>query len=115
MNKPVWLRCLVIIFMLQSCFPYKSPAPEKQQESPGYHVKKIYYQNGALHKEIAYAYGSQQGMAKEYYKSGKIFQEVMYENNFREGVARRYFESGVVSQETPYHLNQMHGVQKRYH
>ncbi|MFD1000176.1 toxin-antitoxin system YwqK family antitoxin [Ohtaekwangia kribbensis] len=114
MNKPVWLRCLVIIFMLQSCFPYKSPAPEKQQESPGYHVKKIYYQNGALHKEIAYAYGSQQGMAKEYYKSGKIFQEVMYENNFREGVARRYFESGVVSQETPYHLNQMHGVQKRY-
>ena len=109
MSKPAWLRCLVIVFMLQSCYPHKSSAPENEQpESSSHYVKKIYYQNGALHKEIAYEYGLQQGMAKEYYKSGKIFQEVMYENNMREGVARRYYESGIVSQETPYH------VQKRY-
>jgi antitoxin component YwqK of YwqJK toxin-antitoxin module len=101
---------------MQSCFPYRSPAPEKKQQesSLSHHVKKTYHQNGALHKEILYEYGLQQGVSKEYYKSGKVFQEVMYENNMREGVARRYFESGVVSQETPYHFDQMHGVQKRY-
>ncbi len=118
MNKPAWLCCIVTLFMLQSCFPYRSPDPEKDQpESPdesGHYVKKIYYQNGALHKEIAYEHGVQQGMAKEYYKSGKVFQEVMYQNSMREGVARRYYESGILSQETPYHYNQMHGVQKRY-
>lgn len=115
MNKPAWLCCLIISFLLQSCFPYRSPAPEKkQQESPSHYVKKTYHTNGALHKEIVYEYGIQQGVSKEYYKSGKIFQEVMYENNMREGVARRYFESGIVSQETPYHHDQMHGVQKRY-
>lgn len=119
MIKPVaWVCCFTVFLSLQSCFPYKSSSSDsaetKAEASPGHYVKKTYYQNGALHKEMVYENGVQQGFAKEYYKSGKIFQEVMYEGNLREGVARRYFESGVISQETPYHKDKMHGVQKRY-
>lgn len=116
MKKPVsWLCCLVVCFALQSCFPHKSTSSEAKAESaPDQYVKKTYYQNGTLHKEMTYENGVQQGVAKEYYTSGKIFQEVMYQGNLREGVARRYYESGILSQETPYHKDKMHGVQKRY-
>lgn len=116
MIKPVdWLCCLTVFLSLQSCFPYKSSSSEtKAEASSSQYVKKTYYQNGALHKEMTYENGVQQGASKEYYKSGKIFQEVMYQGNLREGIAKRYFESGILSQETPYHKDKMHGVQKRY-
>lgn len=117
MIKPVsWLCCLIISLALQSCFPYKSSSSETKAEATpaGQYVKKTYYQNGILHKEMVYENGVQQGVSKEYYKSGKIFQEVVYKGNLREGIARRYFESGVLSQETPYHKDKIHGVQKRY-
>jgi hypothetical protein len=112
MRKPAALfLCLLASFLLYSCFPQNSSS-EGQEASKD--VRKIYYQDGTLHKEMAYKNGLQDGVSKEYYKSGKIFQEVAYKKNLRNGVAKRYFESGLLSQETPYVNDKMHGVQKRY-
>jgi hypothetical protein len=77
-------------------------------------IRRTYYPDGKIHKEIVTNNGTKSGISKEYYKNGKVFQEVNYVANLREGVARRYFDTGVLSQETPYKNDKMHGIQKKY-
>ncbi len=77
-------------------------------------IRRTYYPDGKIHKEIVTNNGTKSGISKEYYKNGKVFQEVNYVANLREGIARRYFDTGVLSQETPYKNDKMHGVQKKY-
>ncbi|HEY9048594.1 MAG TPA: toxin-antitoxin system YwqK family antitoxin [Ohtaekwangia sp.] len=102
---------LVLSVALYSCFPQKS---SEASDNPNKDIRRKYYSDGTLHKEMVYKDGKQHGIAKEFFRSGKLFQEVPYENNLREGTARRYYESGKLSQETPYHNDLMHGIQKKY-
>jgi hypothetical protein len=77
-------------------------------------IRRTYYPDGKIHKEIVTNNGTKSGISKEYYKNGQVFQEVNYVANLREGIARRYFDTGVLSQETPYKNDKMHGIQKKY-
>ncbi|WP_333821240.1 toxin-antitoxin system YwqK family antitoxin [Ohtaekwangia sp.] len=113
MNRPAALfSCLLVLsFVLYSCFPQKS---SEASDNSNKDIRRKYYSDGTLHKEMVYKDGKQNGMAKEFFQSGKLFQEVPYQNGLREGIARRYYESGTLSQETPYHNDLMHGIQKKY-
>lgn len=77
-------------------------------------IRRTFYPDGKVHKEIVTNNGTKSGISKEYYKNGQVFQEVNYVANLREGIARRYFDTGVLSQETPYKNDKMHGIQKKY-
>lgn len=103
--------CWFVFILLCSLVSCKKSS-EDLPTDPG--VKKVYYPDGKIHKEVTFKNGAKNGVSKEYYNNGQVFQEVNYENNLREGLAKRYFESGIVSQETPYKNDEMHGVQKRY-
>ena len=112
-----------IVFMSSSCAK-RSPSEEVTADDslsmsvPGdpknTNIRRTYYPDGKIHKEIVTNNGTKSGISKEYYKNGQVFQEVNYVANLREGIARRYFDTGVLSQETPYKNDRMHGIQKKY-
>jgi hypothetical protein len=102
-----WFAFLLLLFSLVCCKKSSEAIEDKD-------VKKTYYPDGKIHKEVPFKNGSKNGVSKEYYNNGQVFQEVNYENNLREGWAKRYFENGTLSQETPYKNDKMHGVQKKY-
>jgi antitoxin component YwqK of YwqJK toxin-antitoxin module len=114
---------VVILLPLSSCEKFSSSKRSAADDSlamtvPGdpqnTNIRRTYYPDGKIHKEIVTNNGTKSGISKEYYKNGKVFQEVNYVANLREGIARRYFDTGVLSQETPYKNDKMHGVQKKY-
>jgi hypothetical protein len=114
---------VVILLPLWSCEKFSSSKRSAADDSlaltvPGdpqnTNIRRTYYPDGKIHKEIVTNNGTKSGISKEYYKNGKVFQEVNYVANLREGIARRYFDTGVLSQETPYKNDKMHGIQKKY-
>lgn len=85
-----------------------------KNEHPDDGVRREYYPDGALHKEIEIKNGKESGSFKEYFKSGQLFQEMTFRNNKRSGVAKKYYESGVLYEEIPYEDGMKHGIVKRY-
>jgi hypothetical protein len=77
-------------------------------------IRRTFYPDGKIHKEIVFNNGTKSGLSKEYYNNGQVFQQVNYVANLREGIAKRFYDTGVLSQETPYKKDLMHGIQKKY-
>lgn len=55
-------------------------------------IKKIYFPNGQLFKEIPFKNGKIEGMAKEYDQYGKTVSETSYKANLKNGRKRVYFK-----------------------
>jgi hypothetical protein len=107
-NRVLCGSLFVLLFTINSC------SFTNREESADKNIKRTYYPDGSLHKEILMKDGKQTGSYREYFKNGKLFQEVNFVNDQREGVVKKYYETGVLYQETPYLHSQIHGVQKKY-
>jgi hypothetical protein len=98
-----------LLIILQSCSLFNN-----KEESSDKNVKRTYYPDGTLHKEIVMKDGKQTGSFREYFKNGKLFQEVSFVDNQREGLVKKYYDTGILYEETPYAQGKIHGIKKRY-
>src|SRR5690349_4201755 len=107
---------ITILLCVMSCGQNsdKTEGWDGQRDVKGKDVRRTYFDNGVLHREILYKDGVKDGVCKEFFKNGQIFEEVPYKNNKREGLAKRYYETGGLAQETPYENDKINGIRKRY-
>jgi hypothetical protein len=106
------LSSLTIFFLsvsLTSCIFFKDRDIESDEG-----IRREYYPDGKLHKEIVMKGGKETGAFREFFKSGDLFQEVVFVKGKREGIAKKYYEGGVLYEEVPYKEGMKHGILKRY-
>jgi antitoxin component YwqK of YwqJK toxin-antitoxin module len=89
MNKPLtFLLSLIFLFLF-------SGSVYGQEE-----VKKEYWENGKLRKEVHYKNGKKDGLETWWYESGKKKREIHYKNGKEEGLETLWWESGEKNRET---------------
>jgi hypothetical protein len=110
MKKPLYAISISLLsFSLVSCTFFKDRSEESDES-----IRREYYPDGKVHKEIVMRNGKETGSFKEYFKSGDLFQEVTFIKNKREGIAKKFYEGGVLYEEIPYKDGMKHGTLKRY-
>jgi antitoxin component YwqK of YwqJK toxin-antitoxin module len=57
-------------------------------------VRKTYYKNGQLLREISYVNGVAHGLCKYYYKNGQLMYEKPYVNGVLHGLYKQWYNNG---------------------
>jgi antitoxin component YwqK of YwqJK toxin-antitoxin module len=116
------MRILFILFfalLIGSC-QQQPPQSDSEKKDTGaevektHHIKKNYYDNGALMSEVPVKDDMIHGIVKNYYKSGKLHSRVYY-NLGEKTKTIWYYESGEVYRITTFSENKIDGVRKFYY
>lgn len=124
MLRKIVMLCGIValpcVLMAENLPEYKSEADKIKVEAVTEvcidYVKKEYYDNGKLKKEIPYnTICNIEGIAKQYYENGNLEREVPYKNGDIEGIVKKYYENGKLQAETSYKKSLKDGMEKAYY
>ena len=78
-------------------------------------IIKLYYDNGALKKDIPYKDGKENGIGKGYYPNGNLESEGNFKDGKLEGLFKGYYENGNIRMEINYKNDKREGLFKEYY
>ena len=78
------------------------------------YIKKEYYENGQLKKEMSYVNDKEHGILK-YYENGQVKYECPYVLGNKHGTVKWYYITGELQYECPYDNDKEHGIYKEYY
>jgi len=79
------------------------------------YLSKIYYESGAVKKEIPKRNYKREGLLKEYYETGKLKRTEEYADGSLNGWVREYAQSGELQRETLFVQGQRNGPARTYY
>lgn len=69
---------------------------ENYQNNKLHGIKRTYYPDSKIHKEVSYAWGIYDGSFKEYNPEGVLIQELKYKQNKKNGEWKYYYDDGTL-------------------
>lgn len=78
-------------------------------------IKKIYYPNGNLMKEIQFNNGEKNGIWKYYHETGELLFYDTWKDGILDGDKKVFYKNGKISRECPFKDGNPHGIARQYH